>query len=103
MDDITIGQGETIRQIVTDSDGGAVSAQYIATNGSYGIEGDVVPFTAGVANITAYETVVPPGEYDQYVKIIWDDDSVDYLPDFSNCQGECEFPILTVCEVPGVS
>lgn len=103
MRDFTIGQGETIRDTVTVEEEGAVSATFIATDGTTNIIELEVPFVDLEAVVTITDTVVPPGTYDYYYKIVWDDDSVDYLPDFSNCEGDCEFPKLIICEVPGVS
>lgn len=103
MKDISIGQGETIRQTITVDESGAVSAQFIATDGTNGITGDVVAFSGLTADVTVLDTIIPEGEYDYYYKIIWDDASVDYIPDFSQCDGDCKFPKLYICEVPGVS
>ncbi len=105
MQDITIGQGETIRQSITVEESGAVSAQFIATNGTTNvITGAVEAFDGLTASLTILDTAVTPGSYDYYYKIIWNDSSIDYLPNFSNCEdGECEFPQLIICEVPGVS
>lgn len=104
MNDFTIGQGETIRDQVTVEEDGAVSATFVAVdaNGNNIID-EVFNFTDKVADVVVNDTIHPPGTYDYYYKIIWDDDSVDYLPNFSNCEGECEFPKLVICEVPGVS
>lgn len=103
MDDMTIGQGETIRQTITVEETGAVSAQFVAVDGANSITSDVVSFDGLTADVTVTDTNKPVGSYDYYYKIIWDDDSVDYLPDFSECDGDCEYPQLVVCEVPEVS
>lgn len=103
MKDIKIGQGETIRQTVTVEEDGAVTATFIATDGDVNVVEIPVAFVGLTADISTNETVIPPGSYDFYIKIDWDDDSVDYLPDFSDCEDECELPQLIICEVPGVS
>lgn len=109
MNDITIGQGETIRQTVTVHDQGAVTATFIATDGTTNVVEEAVAFGAfteedgATADISTTDTIIPVGSYDYYIKIDWDDSSVDYLPDFSDCDGECDLPQLIICEVPGVS
>ena len=103
MNDMTIGQGETIRDTVTVEEDGAVSVTFVATDGNTNIIEEVFNFTDMVANVVVTDTIVPFGTYQYYYKILWDDDSVDYVPDFSQCEDECELPELTICEVPGVS
>lgn len=103
MKDIKIGQGETIRQTITVEEDGAVTATFIATDGDTNVVEVEEAFVNKVADISTNNTVIPPGGYDYYIKIDWDDDSVDYLPDFSDCEDECELPQLIICEVPGVS
>lgn len=103
MNDVTIGQGETIRDKVIIEEDGAVSVTFVATDGDTNIIEEVFSFTDLEADVIVTDTIVPPGTYDYYYKIVWDDDSIDYLPDFKDCDGDCEFPKLIVCEVPGVS
>lgn len=103
MNDITIGQGETIRQTVTVEDEGAVTATFVATDGTTNVIEEAVAFTGLTADISTTDTVIPVGSYDYYIKIEWDDATVDYLPDFSDCDGDCDLPQLIICEVPGVS
>jgi hypothetical protein len=104
MKDIKIGQGETIRQTITVDQTGADTATFIATDGETNLIDVEVNFVDMEANISTTATVIPIGSYDYYIKIVWDDGTVDYLPDFSNCEEEqCAFPQLIICEVPGVS
>jgi hypothetical protein len=103
MRDLTIGQGETIRDKVIVEEEGAVSVTFVATDGNVNVIEEVFTFDGLEADVTIMDTIIPPDSYDYYYKIIWDDDSVDYLPDFSNCEGECVLPQLNICEVPGVS
>lgn len=103
MKDIQIGQGETIRDTITVEEEGAVTATFVATDGESNVIEEIVNFDGLTAEVVVLDTVKPPGTYDYYYKITWDDDSVDYIPDFSNCQGECELPQLIICEIPGVS
>jgi hypothetical protein len=103
MRDITIGQGETIRQTITVEDDGADTATFIATDGVSNLIEFEVAFVEKVANISTTDTIIPVGTYDYYIRIDWSDGTVDYLPDFSDCEGECTLPSLIVCEIPGVS
>lgn len=103
MQDITIGQGETIRLSVTVEEDGAATAEFIAHNGSVNVLEYSANFDGLSADLSSTDTVIPIGSYDYYIKITWDDGTVDYLPDFSNCEGDCVFPQLIVCEIPEVS
>lgn len=109
MNDLTIGQGETIRQTVTVEEDGATSATLVVTDGTTDLITEVANFGAyteadgATADISTTDTVIPVGTYDMYIKIIWDDSTIDYIPDFSDCEDECTLPKLIVCEVPGVS
>lgn len=103
MNDLRIGQGETIRQTVTVEEEGAATATFIATDGNTNIIEEEATFDGMTADISTTDTIVPIGSYDYYIKIEWDDGSVDYVPNFADCEDECELPQLIVCEVPGVS
>lgn len=102
MTDLVIGQGETIRDLITVDEEGAVSATFVATDGTANVIEETFEFDGLEANIMITETIVPPAEYDYYYRIDWDDGSVDYIPSFRDCDGECSLPKLKVCEVPGV-
>lgn len=103
MRDFTIGQGETIRDKITVEEEGAVSATFIATDGVTNVIEEIALFDGLTAYMNTSDTAIPPAEYEYYYKIVWDDGSVDYVPDFRNCDGECSLPKLIICEVPGVS
>lgn len=103
MKNIQIGQGETIRDTIIVEEEGASTATFIATDGTTNVIEEEVSFDDKTANIIVLDTAIAEGTYDYYYKIVWDDGSVDYLPDFSDCEDECEFPKLIICEVPGVS
>lgn len=103
MRDFTIGQGESIRDTITVDEEGAVSATLVVTDGSTNLIEEIYLFDGMIASVVNNDTVIPPAEYDYYYKILWDDDSIDYVPNLEDCDGECEFPKITICEVPGVS
>jgi hypothetical protein len=103
MRDLKIHQGESIREKVMVDEADAVTAEFIATDGVT----NIIEITANFVGLAAYlntnQTIVPVGSYDYYYRITWGDGSIDILPDTSNCEGNCTFPQLIVCEVPGVS
>lgn len=103
MRDLQIHQGESIRELVTVDEEGALTAEFVATDGTTNLIEASANFDGLSAYITTNDTVIPPGSYDYYYRITWDDGSVDILPDTSSCEGDCELPQLIVCEVPGVS
>lgn len=103
MKDITLGQGQTIRDTITVDEEGAVSATFVATDGDTNLIEEVFSFDGLVATVTVTDTIHPPGSYDYYYKILWDDDTVDYIPNLRDCEDECEFPQLIICEIPEVS
>lgn len=103
MEDMSIYQGETLRQTVTVEEEGAVTAEFIATDGTTNVLETIANFEGLTADLTTNDTAINPGSYDYYIRITWDDDTVDILPNLSECEGECEFPQLIICELPGVS
>lgn len=103
MKDYTIDQGETLRLTVTVQEEGAVSAELVAIFETDSIVSNA-NFDGLVADLT---TNVPddqtPGEYPYYIRITWDDGSVDILTKKSDCSdGNCPKPIITVCELDQV-
>ncbi len=104
MRDMEIYQGQTIRQSVTVEDDGAVTATFVATDGATNLIEETFTFIDKTAQMNILNTNIPGGSYDYYIRIDWDDGSVDYLPDSSNCNdGECDFPQLIICEIPQTS
>lgn len=103
MRDLTYQQGETIRLTVTVEEEGAATAEFVATDGTTDVITSTANFDGLTADLTTNDTVIAPGSYDYYIRITWDDDSVDILPDTADCDGECIFPQLIICEIPGVS
>ena len=103
MKDIKLQQGETLRLTVTVEDEGAATAEFVATDGTTNVLTSMVSFTGLTADVSTDDTAINPGSYDYYVRIIWDDGTTDILPNASNCDGECDFPQLVICELPGVS
>lgn len=103
MRDMTYQQGETIRLTVTVEEEGAATAEFVANDGTTDVITSIANFDGLTADISTSDTEVNPGSYNYYVRITWDDDTVDILPDTSNCDGECVFPQLIICEIPGVS
>lgn len=103
MKDIQLQQGETLRLTVTVEDEGAATAEFVATDGVTDVLTSTVAFTGLTADVSTNDTAINPGSYDYYVRITWDDGSIDILPNAADCYGECDFPQLVICELPGVS
>lgn len=122
MSNETIQQNETFRLGVSvkDKDGGPNSADLVVFNDSNIVviqkSDDFVPSSDNSnqidgdikyeADLSTSDTNVSPGDYKYFVRINWLDGTNDIVPD-SGCveKGECEYPILTICEKPnsGVS
>lgn len=103
MENITIGQGETIRLEVVVDEEGADTARFVAFNGNNIVLEYTVNFDGMTADLSSTDTIIPVGEYDYLIEVTWEDGTVDYLPDLSDCNGDCEFPKLIVCDIPEVS
>lgn len=99
MNDYTIQQGETLRLTVTVTEEGAATAELVASDGTNSII-KTANFSGMVADLTTTDTDVPAGEYPYYIRITWDDGTVDVLGDKGGCEsGDCEQPVITVCEI----
>lgn len=99
MKDYTIQQGETLRLTVTVTEDGAETAELVAVNGADTIE-TTVNFDGLVADLTTNTPVdQTPGDYPYYVRITWEDGSVDVLTKNDECDGDCPKPVITVCEL----
>lgn len=58
----------------------------------------------GIADLTisAEDTDdLDPGEYLYQVTVVYDDGAISKFPGAEDCEGECEFPKLTICEKLG--
>lgn len=100
MEDYTIQQGETLRLTVTVDEEGAETAELVATS-----EDSTITSTATFDDMVADLTTNTPddqatGDYEYYVRITWDDGSVDILTKREDCEDEeCELPVITVCAI----
>ena len=103
MKDIKLQQGETLRLTITVEEAGAATADFVATDGIADVITSTVAFDGLTADVSTNATAINPGTYDYYVRITWDDSTIDILPNATDCDGDCEFPQLIICEIPGVS
>lgn len=94
----TIRQGESLEPVVTFSEHveGTIRLTVwndmgIVIDTSEAISGTQVQIEAGI--VTA-----PIGKYNYAFELSTTDGKVVVIPDTSNCKGDCEFPILEVCE-----
>lgn len=104
MKDYSIQQGETLRLTATVTEQGALTAELVAINGDNSIV-KLSQFDGLTADLT---TNTPsdqaPGDYPYYMKITWEDGSVDILTTNEDCsEGVCPMPIITVCPISQVS
>jgi hypothetical protein len=101
MEDFTIQQGETLRLTVTVTEDGADTAELYAENSSGDSIQTLVSFDGLVADLTTNtDPNQPAGVYNYFIRIVWDDGSVDILTKNDNCEDEeCEMPTITVCEI----
>lgn len=101
MKDYSIQQGETLRLTVTVKEEGAVTAELVAVKGADSIT-KTANFIDMVADLTTNtDDSQATGVYPYYVRITWDDGSVDILTTNEGCTEEvCPMPTITVCETP---
>lgn len=100
MEDFSIQQGETIRLMATVDEEGALTAELVASDGTNFIT-NTATFDGLEADLTTQtDPDQTPGEYEYYVRITWDDGSVDILTSKEGCEdGDCPMPVITVCEI----
>src|SRR5690606_2946766 len=104
MKDYTVQQGETLRLTVTVEEEGANTAELVAVKDQDSIT-KTASFDGMVADLTTnIPDSQPAGEYPYYIRITWDDGTVDVLTKSDNClDGNCPMPKITVCEIEHVS
>lgn len=87
-DDVT---AQTVQMIVNSEDGVTIINQTAVFET---VEGE------RLANITTSDTDYDVGVYRYMLTIVYEDDSIDKLPDPDLCEEEdgCELPTLTICE-----
>lgn len=101
--DIKIRQGETLQIPVVSDDTSAASVQLqVAQNGTVYIN-EIETFTVNddgkaEATIRTDDTSLPTGDYEYMLTVIYQDGSIDKLPDPDECDGDCRLPKFIVCE-----
>lgn len=103
MDTLKIRQGETLSIKIESEDESAVTARFISRKENETPVIDVVASFAAVdgkwvAMIETTDTNKPVGDYLYSVVLTFLDDTIDKLPDPDECEGDCDFPTLTICE-----
>lgn len=88
VDDST-AQGATI-VLKTSTDAATISLQKTAS--FTGIDERTADLT-----LSDSETLLPVGEYVYQISISYSDGVVEKYPDTEGCDGECEFPTITIC------
>lgn len=101
MKNLKIRAGARLTFTVERADSTAVSATFIAYNEASGMEiTDTVSYDpdgqAAFEFNSPYTDVV--GEYEYQINENFATGSPDIYPDVSGCEGDCELPILEICE-----
>ena len=108
MDDknMTVWEGSQVPLTVEQGDPTSVSASIVmieqTTEQTYTVTGeyeDIDGVMTADVSLTDTETVV--GVYDYYITENFTDEDPLVYPDPDNCDGDCELPTITVCELPG--
>lgn len=100
--DMTIRQGETLQIPIEADDVSAVSVLFQAAQDGviYLEELENFEVVEGKATATIFiqDTNLPTGEYEYMLTIVYEDGSIDKLPDTTDCGDDCSLPLLIICE-----
>lgn len=98
MDSIVIRQGARLDFDVIQADPDSLSATFLAVlqDGDTQIYAQQ-PYADGVAHFTIDNTNVV-GIYDYQVMENFAEGNPDIYPNMDNCDGDCDFPTLEICE-----
>lgn len=98
MNNMKIRAGSRLSMEVLQADPDSVGATFIANNGTKTIT-DTLPYVDGKAYFTfdSPDTDVV-GTYEYQVNENFSTGSPDIYPNFDNCDGDCSFPTLEICE-----
>ncbi len=99
MDSMQIRAGARLSFSVEQADSTSVSATFIADDGAGHIITDTVAYTDGVA---AFQFDSPDtdyiGTYEYQINENFSSGSPDIYPNVDDCDGDCDFPTLEICE-----
>lgn len=102
FDNMSIRQGATLQFPIVADDVSAQSVQFQAFKDGIVYIDEFEPFTIvnGKAQATIFtnDTSIPIDTYDYMITINYSDGATDKLPDPEDCDGECEFPKLIICD-----
>lgn len=99
MDEMTIRQGSRLAFNVQRADDNAVSATFIFSNGTLTFDITETYDSEGLAHFefgSPYTDVL--GDYEYQVNENFSSGSPDIYPNMDNCDGDCDFPKLTICK-----
>lgn len=97
MDNIQIRQGAKLSFTVVRADSSAVSATFTAESGDNLITATENYDSEGVATFDIDDTDVV-GVYEYQIAENFSAGNPDIYPSFDNCDGDCDFPTLEICE-----
>jgi len=98
MENLVIRQGETLELSVKTDDDSATTVQLLATKEGSTFIDKTEPFVNRVAVLRTNDTIIPLGEYEYSLTVVYSDGFIDELPDTQDCEGDCDFPTLTICK-----
>lgn len=101
--DLSIRQGETLEFTVIGDDLTALTVRFLAKKKvGTGTIDETESFSTEdgkrIAEFKITDTQVPEGEYEYMLTVTYPDDVIEKLPDAADCDGDCTFPILTICD-----
>lgn len=89
--------------MVTVGEAGASTAELVAVKGADSIT-KLANFDGLTADLTVNTAVNQAvGNYEYYIRIVWDDGSVDIITKSEDCSDDdCPMPVISVCAIPQV-
>lgn len=98
LDRMQIRQGARLNFTVEQADPESISATFLARNGDVYIT-DTVAYADGVAEFQFDSPDTDEvGVYEYQISENFETGSPDIYPNFDNCDGDCDFPTLEICE-----
>lgn len=98
MENLIIRRGETLELTIKADDTTAVSVNLRAAKDGIVHIDETETFVDGVATIRTNDTMLELGDYEYTLKVVYSDGFVEILPDAEGCDGDCELPVIRICE-----
>lgn len=102
MNNLRVRWGATLQLQLTVDEDGAETAKLILRESGANVNAleKTVNFVDGVADLTLSEedTQLDIGTYEYMIIVTYDDGTVEKYPDPVDCSGDCELPVIEICE-----